>query len=342
MSLLFGAPSMGATYGDEVRPGRRQPVCDLQARKNVRNCRTFPLPVREPGDTASGFANTQQSQGRCVLTTPPPPLSFHSSPRPITAVYGIARVLQESGDHTASRELLLFLGERSQEILRKFSSSSSGSAPARNNPTNNDNGPALHHQRRLCFPLRTGDGAPGIGGGLSGALVLPAAPAEVMWRVARASMAAKDWPTAILALRGLAASYATGGEKTSSSTSVASSSPTAAAAAAPPPLYYFASFAGGGGAPHGAPSPAPLSLDCPGPGRARALRALAFCQIQRGLYRDALETVRVGLGEGGAAAGGGTAEADDAAMLMLRADALVRGWARGEGCWGRFPSRGGG
>ncbi|CAN0141982.1 unnamed protein product, partial [Hapterophycus canaliculatus] len=230
------------------------------------------------------------------------------------AVYGVARVLQESGDHTASRELLLFLGERSQELLRKFtppppsSSSSPGSASAESNPTNDGHDPSFHHRRRrLCFPLSTGHGAPGVGGrsgggggGISGSLVLPAAPAEVMWRVARASMAAKDWPMAILALRGLAASYAPGGEETRAAAT----------------------------APHGAPSPpASLSPDCSGPGRARALRALAFCQIQRGLYRDALETVRVGLGGGAAhgagAAGGEAAEVDDAAMLMLRAEALV-------------------
>ncbi|CAM9709223.1 unnamed protein product [Scytosiphon promiscuus] len=238
-------------------------------------------------------------------------------PHCLEAVYGVARVLQESGDHAASRELLIFLGERSQDLLRESPSSPSGSSSAKSGPTRSGHGPSIHHKRRLVFPLGTGRGE----GGVSGSLVLPAAPAEVMWRVARASMSAKDWSTGVLALRGLVTSYALSAEETA-----------AAAVSSTAPLYYFASFApqtGGGagsGSPHGAPSaPASLSPDCIGPGKARALRALAFCQIQRGLYRDALETVHVGLGGGGpqGAAGGGAAEADDAALLMLRADAML-------------------
>lgn len=57
----------------------------------------------------------------------------------------------------------------------------------------------------------------------------------------------------------------------------------------------------------------------PGPGLARVLRALAYCQLRRGLFREALETTEAVLCEGGGCnAGGG-----DAAMLMFRADALV-------------------
>lgn len=57
----------------------------------------------------------------------------------------------------------------------------------------------------------------------------------------------------------------------------------------------------------------------PGPGLARVLRALAYCQLRRGLFREALETSEAVLREGdGCNTGGG-----DAAMLMFRADALV-------------------
>ncbi|CAN0487614.1 unnamed protein product, partial [Ectocarpus sp. 8 AP-2014] len=227
--------------------------------------------------------------------------------------YGVARVLQESGDHAASRELLLFLGERSQEL-------SGGSSPSSNGATS-----AIHqgrrsssrsssHQYRLSFPLEAtrqglqpgcGGGVTiGGGGGASGALVvLPVAPAEVMWRVARASMATRDWPTAILALEGLVAAEATADRVASPREGLA---------------YYFASFAKDGGA----------RASRRGPGRARVLHALAFSQIQRGLYRDALETVGMVLGDGssgggGGVSGGGSGEEEDAAMLMLRADALL-------------------
>ncbi|CAN0083570.1 unnamed protein product, partial [Laminaria digitata] len=44
----------------------------------------------------------------------------------LEAVYGIARVLQESGDHAASRELLLYLGERSQEVSKGVPSGGGG------------------------------------------------------------------------------------------------------------------------------------------------------------------------------------------------------------------------
>lgn len=43
-------------------------------------------------------------------------------------------------------------------------------------------------------------------GALASAALLPAAPEEIMWRVARASMGEQDWDTAILALKELAAS----------------------------------------------------------------------------------------------------------------------------------------
>lgn len=74
----------------------------------------------------------------------------------------------------------------------------------------------------------------------------------------------------------------------------------------------------------------------PGPGRARVLRALAYCQLRRGLYRDALETSETVLRWDGASSSRPTADendagesdavtkfAVDAAMLMSRADALV-------------------
>lgn len=140
---------------------------------------------------------------------------------------------------------------------------------------------------------------------------MPVATTEVMWRVAKASMRAKDWSTAILALRGLAAELLH-------------------RAPSPPPinkntyLYYFASSKTRGGG---------FSAS-PGPARARVLRALAFCQIQRGLYRDALETVSEVLGGAVVGSGGGAAvEELDAAMLMLRADALVSR-ANEHGCAG--------
>lgn len=216
---------------------------------------------------------------------------------PSSAVYGVARVLEESGDNTASRELLLFLGERSQEVLQ------SGPATVAVAATNN-NDSCSPHERRMRFPLDNGGRTPGgvlqnddrswegVGGaGVAAAPVLPAAPTEVMWRVARTSMGAKDWATATLALRGLASEEAK-----------------AAVRPAATVQRYYASFANGRDA-------CSASL---GPGRARVLRALAFCQIRRGLYRDALETVDEVLG-----GGGGAGEGDDAAMLMLRADALV-------------------
>lgn len=227
----------------------------------------------------------------------------------------MARVLQESGDHTASRELLLFLGERSQELLQVGPSPAAAAAAANKSSSRSPH----HHRRRLRFPLDNGGRTPGVvrddddrsweggGAGVAAAPVLPAATTEVMWRVARASMAAKDWATATLALRGLASE---------------------AAAAARPTMEaqrYYASFANGGGA----------CSASPGPGRARVLRALAFCQVQRGMYRDALETVDEGLGGGG---GGEPGDGDDAAMLMLRADALVSREREGRGvgwfvCW---------
>ena len=91
----------------------------------------------------------------------------------------------------------------------------------------------------------------------------------------------------------------------------------------PPPLNpahpcrrptYYASFSKSGDAPR----------VTPGPGRSRVLRALAFCQIQQGLYRDALRTSRMVLYGDGTGDSGGAKEEGDAAMLMLRADALVR------------------
>ncbi|CAM9179042.1 unnamed protein product, partial [Pylaiella littoralis] len=249
-------------------------------------------------------------------------------PHCLEAVYGIARVLQESGDHATSRDLLLFLGERSQEI----SSSIGDDNPTTTTTTKNSRGgsesgsgsschgrPSPRERRRshLCFPLDIDAGGrrPGIredrswiggggggGGGAAGAAMLPVATAEVMWRVARASMGAKDWSTAILALRGLAA------ELLSRATSPFPKKDNAQ-------LFFFASSRKGGDG---------FSAS-PGPARARVLRALAFCQIQRGLYRDALETTSEGLGRaaGGSSGGGGAAEGDDAAMLMLRADALL-------------------
>eukprot|EP00903_Cladosiphon_okamuranus_P008302 g7988.t1 len=220
----------------------------------------------------------------------------------LEAVYGVARVLQEAGDHTASRELLLFLGERSQELLRNGPSAAAATA------TNKDRGSRSPHERLLRFPLDNGGRAPGgvvqdddrswggVGAtSVAAATVLPAAPAEVMWRVARASMGVKDWATATLALRGLASEEAR-----------AAVQPTEAV------QRYFASFAKGRDS----------CSASPGPGRARVLRALAFCQVQRGLYRDALETVDEVLGVGGGGSGG-AGEGDDAATLMLRADALL-------------------
>lgn len=241
----------------------------------------------------------------CPVLSRPVPCrrSFHL-PLPTAAVYGVARVLQESGDHTASRELLLFLGERSQELSQDGSPTAAAAAA-------NDNGSGSRspHACRLRFPLDNGGRAPGVrrdgdrsweGGagvaGLAAAPVLPVATSEVMWRVARASMEARDWATAALALGELASE----------------------AAKAPPQRrpsavrLYYASFAGGGDAGSAPPR---------GPARARVLRALAFCQIQRGLYRDALKTVDEVLG--GSGGSGGAAEGEDAAMLMLRAEALV-------------------
>ncbi|CAN0544066.1 unnamed protein product, partial [Ectocarpus sp. 12 AP-2014] len=222
-------------------------------------------------------------------------------------VYGVARVLQESGDHAASRELLLFLGERSQELSGDSSPSSNGTTSAVHQGKRSSSR-SSSHQHRLCFPLEAtrqgfqpgGGGGVTIGGGSGGAsglTVLPVAPAEVMWRVARASMAARDWPTAILALEGLVAAEATADGVASPREGL---------------TYYFASFAKDGGA----------RASRRGPGRARVLRALAFSQIQRGLYRDALETVGMVLGDG-SSGGGGSGEEEDAAMLMLRADALL-------------------
>ena len=152
---------------------------------------------------------------------------------PITAVYGVARVLQESGDHVSARDLLLYVGERSQELYTAsgpgtcsnaegdiggddcrgpFSSAAARSdCPAVGDVGNvGDRG---HRRRRraaagLCFPLFRGDLVDSCGGGSSSSvarnMVLPAGLAEVMWRVARASMGARDWGTAIMALRGLA------------------------------------------------------------------------------------------------------------------------------------------
>lgn len=215
-------------------------------------------------------------------------------------MYGVARVLQESGDHADSRGLLLYLGERSQELLRDDSSTSgggSGGSCATNITSSNS-----PHERLLRFPLENGgrvwEAAPAGGGvsGLPAARMLPVAPAEVMWRVARASMGAKDWATAVVALRELASDLA------------------AATAIRPKTIRpYYATFANGGD----------TRSASPGPGWARVARALAFCQIQQGLYRDALDTIHGVLG--GGRAGGGGAEGEDAAMLMLRADALVSG-----------------
>ena len=229
------------------------------------------------------------------------------------AVYGVARVLQESGDHTASRELLLFLGERSQELLGAGPSTAAGTAAGTTAAATSINkfGSRSPQRRRLRFPLDSGGRTPGVlqdddrswersceggsgGAGLATAPLLPAATTEVMWRVARASMGAKDWATATLALGGLAAEATTVPPKA-------------------PVQRYYTSFAEGGGG----------CSASPGPGRARVLRALAFCQIQRGLYREALGTVDEVLGGGGGGGGGGGDEGDDAAMLMLRADALV-------------------
>lgn len=252
-------------------------------------------------------------------------------------MYGIARVLQESGDTASSRDLLLFLGERSQQLLRagsanhiSNSSTSSASSSRSLGAESGSGGRRPPHEHRLRFPLDAGGGGTALqdrderpweggDGGGAGALVLPAAPTEVMWRVARASMGAKDWTTAILALRGLASEAAA---------AVGEGGGVAAAAAVPrhqrSMRLYYAGFGSGGAV--------AASSRFPGPARARVLRALAFCQVQRGRYRDALETVSAVLGVV-RAGGGDAAEETDAAMLMLRADALVSGEHTGAAGW---------
>lgn len=138
------------------------------------------------------------------------------------AVYGVARVLQEAGDHGGSRRLLLYLGERSQKI-------SSGST--RIDPTGKKNEATFPGSFSGClsfpldgsgcgnrtdsFPWALDDGAAVIGGAEAEAephaifrraeTMLPAAPEEVMWRIARTSIGQLDWDTAILALKELAA-----------------------------------------------------------------------------------------------------------------------------------------
>lgn len=158
------------------------------------------------------------------------------------AVYGVARVLQEAGDHSSSRELLLYLGERSQEISSVDDASSvisSGVSTAggggRSRGVGKWHGRANSPQQgyrstALCFPLDDGDRSDVscsfpwglensvVGPGklsekntacarsvTSATALLPAALEEVMWRVARASIRGLDWDTSILALKGLAA-----------------------------------------------------------------------------------------------------------------------------------------
>ncbi|CAM9521959.1 unnamed protein product [Ascophyllum nodosum] len=242
-------------------------------------------------------------------------------PNCLEAVYGVARVLQESGDHVSARDLLLYVGERSQELYTAsgpgtcsnaegdiggddcrgpFSSAAARSdCPAVGDVGNvGDRG---HRRRRraaagLCFPLFRGDLVDSCGGGSSSSvarnMVLPAGLAEVMWRVARASMGARDWGTAIMALRGLATDREREGNRSRRF------------------CYYFATFPG-----KNAPGPSP------GPGLARVLRALVYCQLRRGLFREALETTRVVLGEDDSQKESRLA-GEDAAMLMFRADAL--------------------
>lgn len=132
----------------------------------------------------------------------------------VAAVYGIARVLQESGNDPAGcRNLLLFVGERSQERSSAAASTSiptpdASSSEGQRSPTSavGDLGDRRREAARLCFPL-CGEGSKNSVGfeSVAGNLVLPAGLTEVMWRVARASMDARDWASAILALRGLAA-----------------------------------------------------------------------------------------------------------------------------------------
>ncbi|CAM9694153.1 unnamed protein product, partial [Discosporangium mesarthrocarpum] len=135
---------------------------------------------------------------------------------------------------------------------------------------------------------------------------LPASQGELMWRVARTSMEMEDWDTALAALGTLvtAPGKLWAGRRGFGKEHFFSK----------PPCRQ-----GRGPGPGGEV----LRQLRNGPGMLRVTRALAFCQLKRGLHRKALETTAAGLDLEAGAGAGGQELVGDPALLMYRADALL-------------------